>query len=84
MYLISTKMVWATVRAIFSQAPLDTLLSIQLLELQVVKVDHVPQVSGGVAEANGKLLRGDQIMAVNEKDLSQAVQDQVQSPVLKT
>jgi len=37
----------------------------------------VNQVPGGIAEANGQLLRGDQIMAVNEKDLSQAVQDQV-------
>ena len=35
------------------------------------------QVSGGIAEANGQLLRGDQILAVNDKDLSQAVQDQV-------
>ena len=35
------------------------------------------QVPGGIAEANGQLLRGDQIMAVNDKDLSQAVQDQV-------
>ena len=39
-------------------------------------------MSGGIAEANGQLLRGDQIMAVNDKNLSQAVQDQVCLTVL--
>ena len=40
-------------------------------------------VAGGVAELNGQLLRGDQIMNVNDKDLSEAKQDQAVA-VLKT
>ena len=35
------------------------------------------QVYGGIAETNGFLQRGDQIMSVNDKDLSRVAQDQV-------
>ena len=38
---------------------------------------------GGAAEANGKLMRGDQIMNVNDHDLSEAKQDQAVA-ILKT
>ena len=41
------------------------------------------QVVGGTAETNGQLMRGDQIMKVNDQDLSEAKQDQAVA-VLKT
>ena len=41
------------------------------------------KVVGGTAETNGKLMRGDQIMKVNDQDLSEAKQDQAVA-VLKT
>ena len=34
------------------------------------------QVLGGSADVDGRILRGDQIMSVNGKDLSQAKQDE--------
>ena len=38
---------------------------------------HVPlQVVGGLAEAHGGILRGDQIVSVNDKDLTGAQQDE--------
>jgi len=44
---------------------------------------YLMQVVGGTAESNGQLMRGDQIMKVNEQDLSEAKQDQAVA-VLKT
>ena len=41
------------------------------------------QVVGGTAELNGQLMRGDQIIHVNNQDLSNAKQDQAVA-VLKT
>ena len=41
------------------------------------------QVVGGAAEANGQLMRGDQIMNVNDQDLSESKQDQAVA-ILKT
>lgn len=41
------------------------------------------KVVGGTAEMNGQLLRGDQIVSVNEADLSEAKQDQAVA-ILKT
>ena len=41
------------------------------------------QVVGGSAEVNGQLMRGDQIMSVNDSDLSNAKQDQAVA-LLKT
>ena len=41
------------------------------------------QVVGGAAETNGQLMRGDQIMNVNEQDLSESKQDQAVA-ILKT
>ena len=41
------------------------------------------QVVGGSAEVNGQLMRGDQIMSVNNSDLSNAKQDQAVA-LLKT
>ena len=41
------------------------------------------QVVGGAAEVNGNLMRGDQIMSVNNTDLSNAKQDQAVA-LLKT
>lgn len=41
------------------------------------------QVLGGLAETNGNILRGDQIIAVNEKDLTDAKQEEAVA-VLKT
>ena len=41
------------------------------------------KVVGGAAEANGQLMRGDQIMNVNNQDLSEAKQDQAVA-ILKT
>lgn len=34
------------------------------------------QVPGGVAESDGRLMQGDQILEVNDKDLRQATQEQ--------
>ena len=33
------------------------------------------QVRGGVSEADGRLMQGDQILAVNDEDMRRATQD---------
>ena len=48
-----------------------------------ILISYLMQVVGGTAESNGQLMRGDQIMKVNEQDLSEAKQDQAVA-VLKT
>ena len=43
----------------------------------------IRQVKGGVAEADGRLIQGDQILSVNGQDLKVATQEQAAS-ILKT
>lgn len=42
-----------------------------------------PQVHGGTAEADGRLMKGDQILSVNGQDLKSASQEEA-AAVLKT
>ena len=35
----------------------------------------LPQVKGGVAEADGRLMQGDQILAVNSEDMRNSTQE---------
>ena len=59
------------------------LITFLLWEIFVYGLNYPFQVVGGTAETNGQLMRGDQIMKVNDQDLSEAKQDQAVA-VLKT